>query len=77
MLCDMADIAPGNQSIERATLYPLTIIYTILAITGLSGNLATVTVILSNMYMRYKILFYVFIVVLPDALKGLQQTCIF
>ena len=57
------DPSPGNQSIDTTTLYPLTIIYSILAVIGLFGNLATVTVILSNKYMRYQIMLYFFTVV--------------
>ena len=43
----------GKSRIEVDTLYPLTVIYCVFAVFGLCGNLATVSVILSNKYMRW------------------------
>ena len=42
----------GDSHVNWATLIPLTIIYSIFLVVGISGNLATCIVIISNEYMR-------------------------
>ena len=42
----------GDSHVNWATLIPLTITYSIFLVVGISGNLSTCIVILSNEYMR-------------------------
>ena len=42
----------GDSHVNWATLIPLTITYSIFLVVGISGNLATCIVIISNEYMR-------------------------
>ena len=42
----------GPSHVSWSTLLPLTMIYSIFLVVGLSGNIATCIVILSNEYMR-------------------------
>ena len=42
----------GDSHVNWATLIPLTITYSVFLIVGISGNLSTCIVILSNEYMR-------------------------
>ena len=42
----------GKPRINDATLFPLTVIYSVFLVVGLMGNMATCIVILNNEYMK-------------------------